>query len=665
MKRIFSLPVRVATILISLCAACPPVLAADVGVDSIREVFGINAPDTSGDIEDKFRERAAQKNLTPRENADLSDLSDRTSGPRIIVKKFAFQGLKDYPQYGISSKEVEEIAERLRVVYMKEDQIGEDGYTPQEKDEITEFLHEIGGQQSVDNITHEDLQALIDIVREQNQSRGLSFADLEEVANRLTLYYRSHGLFLARVQLPAQEVKDGVVTFMIMEGRLGQLEVIGDTRFRESVLKAPLQPMLGGVVTSQETEQALYVLNDLPGLDVTGGFSAGDNPGETRLKLNITNEDPYDVLVRLDNHGAKFTGQTRLYTSLNWYNPTGFGDTLSLGYLRSEDIEGKNEADRESHSNLSQFHYAFPLFDLRTSVALSAVYNEYAIVDEDGALINALDLNGVNSNYSLRLDHKFVRTRAFNISSGLAVTDKTSEIKSDLLPSKDQVLGGEINFYMDGLSESGVRMLNTANFIVQYGSYQTEVDEGQDDDFIKLALDTSSLFFIPVPFTDSYSRLATNIRIQQSDSPLPSFEQFTMGGATGVRAFQVEDFSADTSAFISNEWYFSFPSWPFLSGRTLADVFQAGLLLDFAYGVQNGGYLEDSGSQADDEWARMSAIGLVFKAGWDDRFAAKISLATPLEARSSLDPSDSDSSAEKLNDKPDTVEVFADFNFYF
>lgn len=639
-------------------------VAAD-GVDSVRDVFGINAPDTSGDIEDKFRERSSQRNLTPREDADLSDLVERSDGPRIIVRKFVFQGLKDYPEYGISKDEVEERAERLRVIYMKEDRIGADGYTPEEKNEITEFLHDIGSQKSVENITHEDLQSLLEIVREQNQSRGLSFADLEEVANKITLYYRSRGLFLARVQLPAQEVKDGIVVLSVMEGKLGQVEVVGKTGYRESVLIAPLKSMMGGVVTSQETEEALYVINDLPGLDVTGGFSAGDNPGETRLKLNITNEDSFDFLVRMDNYGARYTGQTRLYTTMNWYNPTGFGDTLSLGYLRSEDLEGKNEADRESHSDLSQFRYALPLFDMKTSIALSAVYNNYAIVDEDGGLINALDLNGVNSNYSLRVDHKFVRTRAFNISSGIAITDKTSEIKSDLLPSKDHVLGGEMNFYIDGLSESGLRMLNTANFIVQYGSYQTEVDEGQDKEFIKYAIDTSSLFFVPLLFTDRYSRLAINVHIQHSDSPLPSFEQFTMGGATSVRAFQVEDFSADSSVFISNEWYLSLPSWPFWGGQTLADVFQAGLLLDFAYGVQNGGYLESSGSQAGDEWARMSAVGLVFKAAWKDRFSGKISLATPLEAKSSLDPSDNNSSAEPLNDKPDAVEVFADLNFYF
>ena len=152
--------------------------------------------------------------------------------------------------------------------------------------------------------------------------------------------------------------------------------------------------------------------------------------------------------------------------------------------------------------------------------------------------------------------------------------------------------------------------------------------------------------------------------MQYSSASLPSFEQFSLGGANGVRAFNVGKFSADTSAYIANEWYFDLPRWSFIGNRTFGEVFQAGLLLDFAYGVQNGGFTTDSGGLADDEWARMSAAGIVIKAVWGNTFSSKIAIATPIEGKSSLDP-EGDSSVEKLNEKPDTVEVFADINFVF
>src|SRR5690554_7134528 len=95
-------------------------------------------------------------------------------------------------------------------------------------------------------------------------------------------------------------------------------------------------------------------------------------------------------------------------------------------------------------------------------------------------------------------------------------------------------------------------MLNTANFTVQYGSFKTPVKTGQDKDFIKGTLDTGSLFFIPIPFSDNYTRLITNTKIQYSDSALPSFEQFSLGGANAVRAFKVGGFSAD-KAFLDRK----------------------------------------------------------------------------------------------------------------
>ncbi|MEK9766931.1 MAG: POTRA domain-containing protein, partial [Thalassolituus sp.] len=367
----------------------------------------------------RLRRKNQAPDLMPRQEGDIPEVSARDSGPRIIVKQFTFDRLEEFPEFKITREGVEAEAERLRVIYMKEDQRREDGYTPEEVNEITGYLKDIGGQSSVDDLTHEDMQALVELVREQNRNRGLSFADLEEIANRLTLYYRERGLFLARVLLPAQEVKDGVVRFTVMEGRLGQLETYGNRKYSDATLKSPLEPLVGGIVTSQEVVESLYIINDLPGLKVTGAFSAGDNPGETRLKLAVREEENFDFMVRLDNHGAAFTGKARIYGNMQWHNPIGFGDRLTLGYMRSED-PGENNADAgligadekpQAYSDLGQIRYSFPIFGLRNRIELAADYNQFNLVDENGGIINALELNGVNENYALRYSRQLVRSR--------------------------------------------------------------------------------------------------------------------------------------------------------------------------------------------------------------------------------------------------------------
>ena len=121
MKRTLSVRLARYLLLMSAGLAAPSLLYAADDVNSIRSIFGVTTPDADGDIEDRFRKRNEQKSLAPRENADLSDISERTEGPRILVKKFAFEGLQDLPEFDVRRDEVEQMAERLRALYMKED----------------------------------------------------------------------------------------------------------------------------------------------------------------------------------------------------------------------------------------------------------------------------------------------------------------------------------------------------------------------------------------------------------------------------------------------------------------------------------------------------------------------------------------------------------------
>src|ERR1700674_2369953 len=75
------------------------------------------------------------------------------------------------------------------------------------------------------SVFHEaDLKALLqDFV-----GREVSLADLEQATDRVTRYYRDRGYFVARAYIPAQEIKDGVVEILILEGKLGQIEIRPD-----------------------------------------------------------------------------------------------------------------------------------------------------------------------------------------------------------------------------------------------------------------------------------------------------------------------------------------------------------------------------------------------------------------------------------------------------
>jgi hemolysin activation/secretion protein len=207
--------------------------------------------------------------------------------------------------------------------------------------------------------------------------------------------------------------------------------------------------------------------------------------------------------------------------------------------------------------------------------------------------------------------------------------------------------------HIDGLGKA-IQMLNIADVRLSYGSHQEDVEEGRDEDFYKFAMDTSSLFFVPLPFSDASSRLILKSRWQYAEASLPAFEQMSLGGANGVRAYSVRDFSADQAVMLNAEWYFDFPdfmNFEITSGHRLNDVMQFGLLADAAYGS-----IVSFENNEDDEWARLAGLGFILKFNWDESFAANISFAKPVS---------SVSSREDVGEDAESIEIYADMTFFF
>ncbi|MBB3168786.1 ShlB/FhaC/HecB family hemolysin secretion/activation protein [Simiduia aestuariiviva] len=612
--------------------------------NSVRSAFESDVgSDADQDITKEFLLRTLDT-AAPKLDTDIPVQRLREEGPRIAVKRFQFVRLEEFPEFDITRENIEAMAESLRVQYMKEDQVMAHGFTRDNLEEIAGYLAEISAQDMPDRVTPKNLQRLINIVKLQNAERGMSYADLEEIAADLTGYYRQQGLFLAQVQIPAQDVVDGVVNLSVQEGRLGKVVAHDNKRYQEEQLQQPFDRHLGQLVSHAKVEEGMYLLNDLPGLNVTGYFTPGDNAGETALNLKVRNERLWKFAIRADNHGSTFTGDKRVYGVLDVMNPLGIGDALTLGALKSY---------TPGNSSLGQIKYSLPLFGPRTRFEISADFNQFSLSGDDDEIINRLELEGVNKSYAMSVDHKWFRSRDFNLSSGISVTDKETDMDSivETYRGGDHVRGAEFGLYVDALGDT-FRMLNIANVKLQYGQHVNPVVDGRGDDFYKFAMDTNSLFFVPLPLTAIQSRLVLKSRWQYAEKLLPSFEQLSLGGANGVRSFSVRDYSADAAGLVSAEWYFDLPEFMngnIASGLRMNDVFQWGLLADAGYGSSVN--FEQDGANS---WARMAGAGLIVKLSWDELFAAQFTLAEPLEI---------ESSNEQLSQNNDT-QFFVDFTFF-
>src|SRR5690606_7977121 len=234
-------------------------------------------------------------------------------GGRVFVREFIISGVIDDPAAGILKAEIDErvrqrfedlsqLLTRLRVERQNQENVGPDGFTPEERQAIVDFMSDVVRDLSPDmQVTA--YRNFVEQLRLQrlDRNRGLTIGQLQVIADEITRYYREKGFFLARAVIPAQEVVDGVVVIRVLEGRLGGVQAQGNARYDEERIAAPFEPLLGELVTVERIEDALLTLHDYPGLEAVGVFQPGSEVGKADILVNVTSEDAFDFLVRADN----------------------------------------------------------------------------------------------------------------------------------------------------------------------------------------------------------------------------------------------------------------------------------------------------------------------------------------------------------------------------
>ncbi|NTV10022.1 MAG: ShlB/FhaC/HecB family hemolysin secretion/activation protein, partial [Zoogloea sp.] len=164
--------------------------------------------------------------------------------------------------------------------------------------------------------------------------RSASFAELRRAADAIAETYRAHG-YLARTYLPEQDLAEGVITIVIVEGRLGavRIERVGDARhLSEQAVRdyigARHRP--GDPVRPDDLQRATTLLNELPGLSASSVLEPGQREGESQVAVRIQDTPTFTGMLQADNTGAKSTGEARVTAGVNVNSPLGIGDQLQL-----------------------------------------------------------------------------------------------------------------------------------------------------------------------------------------------------------------------------------------------------------------------------------------------------------------------------------------------
>lgn len=505
---------------------------------------------------------------------------DPMAGPRLAVSEFRIQGLLEYPELGITREALAQMVEEIRTDLMNEGEYLPSGYTPDELGQLSDLLVDIEDETKERHVTPSDVQRLVWLVRDQQSKRGILLSQIEAVADRITQFYRERGFILAKAYIPKQEVRDGVVTLTLLIGVLGEVRVQGNALYSEEQLTAVFDDMLTKPVTSQAVEENLYLINDFPGINVDGYFEPGYQVGDTRLNVNVKQEERYNASVRLDNHGTDETGLYRLYGEAQGNNLLGHADLLKLSLLK---------ASSPSNTEYWRLNYQMNLFSPRVKLGAGISKNQF-IVDQSIALTN-LNLNGIVNVKDLAVTYVVTRSRAKNYSLSLYYDRVESDLQVGDTPDVGRRLDEELEnislqFDYDVLRESS-RTLHQGNVRLTSGSFVFGVDPGQDEDYMILMADYTSLRFWRLPLAGANTRVIFRANGQYSGTNLSSIVRFSLAGPSRVRAFSPNTYSADDALYAGVDWVFDAPAFLGLKNTAFQESIKPMLFADYGWGMQH------------------------------------------------------------------------------
>jgi len=250
------------------------------------------------------------------------------------------------------------------------------------------------------------------------ENRSLTSEDLESLRRALTLRYVNAGYINSGAILPDQAVREGVITFQIVEGVLSQISVEGNKWFRESYIRDRIELGAGPPVNVNPLQERLQLLQQDNRLRaIHAELRPGVKPGEAVLKVNVDEKTPFYAWFAFNNYQSPSVGAERGLLTLAHQNLTGHGDILSLTLGRSEGLNPQIDV-----------WYLLPVTVHDTTLLLRYRKNDYAVIDE---IFDPLDTRSESDIYEITLRHPLVRTLHHEFA--LALTGESLQDKTFLL----------------------------------------------------------------------------------------------------------------------------------------------------------------------------------------------------------------------------------------
>jgi hemolysin activation/secretion protein len=386
------------------------------------------------------------------------------------------------------------------------------------------------------------------------ENRKLTLAKIYEAADALTAFYRAKGYVLAKIYVPAQNARGGVLRMTFVPGRFGTTTVRNQSLVRDGLVEGVINQALSRspYIEKSTLERAMLLTSDLAGAGMPRIVTrAGERPETTDFVFDVPRTQRFDGYLLGDNYGSPFTGRNRLSGALNVNSPLGIGDRLSTFGIVSEDSGLLN--GRAAYSlPIGTSGLRAEVAAFRTTYVLGGIYSDLGATGTadgvSGTLTYALRRQQEDSIYLWgNFTYKALNDKIFDVS----FADRSINLGTAGLTR--ETFGA-----FAGLPLTTNTVLSvTAGRVAFNDPFQEALNIAGADTIGNYARANLS-FTSTIAFNERLS-LSTNFRGQKAFSKnLDSSEQMGLTGVWGVRSYD-EGLAGDSGYLVTPELKYALP----------------------------------------------------------------------------------------------------------
>ena len=276
----------------------------------------------------------------------------------------------------------------------------------------------------------------VDAMTTPYENRMVSVEELHALRQELSQAYFDRGYVNSGVIIPDQSVSGGVVRLDVVEGKLTDVLISGNSAFDDEYIDQRVKLGLTDPLNIADLQTNLRRLQEEPLItSVNAQLLPGEAKGDSRLSLTVNEKSPWQVMVSADNYRSASVAEERGTLFVAHNSLTGHGDVLSARYGLTDGVEDQG------------ISYSLPV---STSGSRLSAYYSRADSEIVEAPFNILDIRSNVESWGITYSRPFIRELNRRVTGQVGFENKHS--RSTLLGFPFSFSAGEENGVAEGSS---------------------------------------------------------------------------------------------------------------------------------------------------------------------------------------------------------------------